>query len=185
MNVYDVVLLPALIFFARIVDVSIGTMRIVLIARGYKLLAPLLAFIEILVWISVLGRVMENLTSPLYYVAYAGGFAAGNYVGLVLEEKLAMGKCVMRIITRRDAHPLVDALRKMGYGVTAVDAHGNNGEVSILYAVIERKDIDHYVEIINRFNPGAFYTIEDVRHVNVGTMPFRENRRQFVVRKAK
>ena len=90
-EIFTFIILPILIFIARVCDVSIGTMRIIFISRGAKILAPLLGFFEILIWLVAIGKVMQNLDNIACYVAYAGGFATGNFVGIRIEEKLAMG----------------------------------------------------------------------------------------------
>lgn len=183
--VFTWVILPILIFLARILDVSLGTLRIVFVSRGNRLLAPLLGFFEVLVWITALGKIMENLSNPVTYLAYAAGFAAGNYIGIIIEEKIAAGNYIIRIITRTDAHSLAEALRQAGYTVTYQDAEGNRGPVAILYSIIKRSDTSHFVEIINRYNPQAFYTIEDVRFVNSEFIPVRPRRRFGTFRKGK
>ena len=107
-SIFSWVILPMLIFFARVLDCSIGTLRIIFIARSKKLLVPLLGFIEILIWLVAIRQIMENLTNVFYYIAYAGGFAMGNFVGICIEEKLAMGKLIFRIITQNNDNALVN-----------------------------------------------------------------------------
>jgi uncharacterized protein YebE (UPF0316 family) len=165
------VILPLLIFVARIADVSLQTMRIIFTSRGKKPLAPVVGFFEVLIWLVAIGQVMRNLTSVTCYLAYAGGFAMGNYVGLLLEEKLAVGVVLLRVITQDDPSLLIDHLRKENYGVTTVDAVGLRGKVNILMMVIRRVDARHIAQDILKFNPKAFYTIEDVRHVSSGIFP--------------
>jgi uncharacterized protein YebE (UPF0316 family) len=164
-GVYSWVLLPLFIFSARVFDVSLQTMRVIFVAKGFKHVAPLIGFFEILVWILAIGQIMQNLTNPILYIAYAGGFALGTFVGMVLENKVAVGKVGIRIITRKDAGILVNLLRNEHVGVTVVDADGPHGPVKIIYSIICRQDIHRVVEDIKRFNPHAFYTIEDVRFV--------------------
>lgn len=163
--------LPGLIFAARICDVTIGTLRIILVGRGHKYLAPLLGFFEILVWIVIIGKVMENLGNVVCYIAYAGGFATGNLVGIVIEEKLAMGMLVVRVITRKEANELVAGLRERGYGVTRVPAKGSQGPVELIYTVIRRSDMEDVIGMVKKFNPQAFYSVEDVRAVSKGVFP--------------
>jgi uncharacterized protein YebE (UPF0316 family) len=164
--VFDLLILPLFIFLARICDVSLDTLRIIFIAKGYKFIAPFIGFFEILIWIVVITRIMQNLDNWRCYVAYAGGFATGNFVGMLLDEKLAIGYEMVRVITKKDAHELTNALRKAGYGVTSVDAMGMQGEVGILYIVISRKKLNEVIGMINEYNPNAFYTIENVNFVN-------------------
>ena len=170
-DLFTFVILPLLIFMARITDVTIGTLRIVFISKGHKVIAPLLGFFEVLIWIFAIGKIMQNLDNLLCYFAYAGGFATGNYVGLKLEEKLAIGFEVVRIITRKDAYKLIQALHDEGYGTTSVEARGKSGIVHLVFMIIKRNNIKRIVSIINQFNPNAFYTIEDARTVHSGIFP--------------
>lgn len=173
-TLFTYVLLPLLIFVARIFDVTIGTLRIIFLSKGKKLLVPIFGFFEVLIWIIAIGKIMQNADSWISYVAYAGGFAAGNYIGLVIEEKLAMGTVVLRIIAQRSAHELAASLREKGFGITLVDAQGATGNVNILFTTIQRSDIKNVVSVINEYNPSAFYSIEDVRYVNQGVFPVRK-----------
>jgi uncharacterized protein YebE (UPF0316 family) len=170
-NLFAYVILPFLILIARVCDVTIGTVRIMFIARGNKLFAPILGFFEILIWLLAIQQIMRNLGNAFCYLAYAGGFAIGNYIGITIEEKVAYGKVVIQIITSKDASELFRSLRKKGFGVTKVAAEGASGPVSIVYSIIDRLDLDDVVQLINRFNPKAFYTIEDIRSVKEGIFP--------------
>jgi uncharacterized protein YebE (UPF0316 family) len=170
-DLYVYFLLPLLIFIARICDVTVGTMRIIMVSKGKKLLAPVLGFFEVLIWVMAIGKIMQNLSNPVCYIAYAGGFAIGNYVGMKVEEKLAMGLIVIRIITQKDASELIKALRDMGFGITEIDAMGKDKKVHVIYSIIKRHDVPVVTERINHFNPKAFYTIEDIRAVSQGVFP--------------
>lgn len=165
------IILPLLIFLARILDVSLQTIRIMFVSRGQRILAPLLGFFEVLIWIIAIGQIMQNLNNVFCYLAYAGGFASGTFIGIWLEERLAYGKVVLRIITRTEADELVRSLGKKGFGVTSIDATGRRGRVKIIYTVINRSDIDRVVREIETYNPRAFYSIEDTRFVNEGIFP--------------
>lgn len=167
---YAWVFLPLAIFLARVCDVSLGTVRIILISRGVKL-ATLIGFFEILVWLLAIGHIMQNLTNFGYYIAYAGGFAAGTYAGILIENKLSLGVVILRIITRRDATELIKHLKEQNYGVTTIDAQGVSGPVKIILIVINRHDVDNVVGIIKTFNPHAFYSVEDVRFAREGIFP--------------
>lgn len=171
--IYAWVVLPLLIFLARVGDVSLGTVRVVFVARGYRTLAPLIGFFEILIWIVVIGQVMKNLSNAACYVAYAGGFATGNYVGMWLAEKLSLGTVMVRIVTQKDAASLIGALRAADYGVTSLDAEGANGRVKVIFSIIPRRQIAHIIEKIQHFNPRAFFTIEEVASVAQGVVPER------------
>lgn len=162
------VTLPLLIFLARVGDQSIGTVRLIFLAKGEKLLAPLLGFFEVIIWLLTVSQVMKHIDNVLAFVAYGGGFAMGNYIGMVIEEKLSIGNVIIRIIPKKDTRELIQYLRESNYGVTSVQAEGSRGEVDIIFTITKRKNIDHVVSIINRFNPNAFYTIEDVKAINEG-----------------
>jgi uncharacterized protein YebE (UPF0316 family) len=170
---FTFILLPFLIFVARVCDVTLGTIRIIFVSRGQKLLAPLVGFVEILIWLTAIGKIMQNLGNVYCYVAYAAGFAAGNFVGIYIEEKLAMGVFLIRIITKKEAAQLIASLNSEGYGATSIAAQGSTGQVAVVYSVIKRGDLDRVVEIIKQFNPKAFYSIEDVRFVSQGMFPPR------------
>ncbi len=130
-NIFTWIILPLLIFIARVCDVTLGTVRIIFVSRGNKLIAPLLGFIEISIWLLAIRQIMQNLSNPFCYVAYALGFAFGNFVGIYIEEKAAFGKVVIRSITKTDASVLIDALRRKGFGVTNVHAEGSTGKVNV------------------------------------------------------
>lgn len=166
----DFVLLPLMIFFARIIDVSLGTLRIVMISKGQKRIAPLLGFFEVLIWLIAIGRIMQNLDNWICYVAYAGGYATGNYVGMLIEEKLAVGIVQLQIITGSESGQLINALKLAGYGITHQNAIGgaSGNLVNVIYSVVLRNDINKVVAIIREYSPNAFYSIGDVRFVNKG-----------------
>lgn len=168
--------IPLLICLARVTDVSIGTLRIIFVAKGLKLLAPILGFFEVSIWLAAISQVMANLNSITNFLAYAIGFSLGNYLGMYIESRLAIGHVVVRIITKRDATNLIAKLREQKYNVTVADAEGNEGEVSIIFTVIKRSAINKVVATINFFNPLAVYSIEDVRSVSEASLPIKGNR---------
>lgn len=165
---FNYFVLPFLIFLARICDVSIGTVRIVMVAKGQKMWAPILGFFEIMVWLMAISRIFANLDNWVCYIAYGLGFATGNYIGLKIEEKLAMGIVKIQIITRKTATQLIESLKASGYGLTYHDAKGGTEDVSIIYSIIKRIELPKVVEQIKTYNPNAFYSIEDVRFVSHG-----------------
>ncbi len=170
-ELFSLVILPIAIFFARICDVTFGTMRIIFISRGMKLIAPVLGFIEVFIWIVAIGQIFQDVTNPINYFAYAAGFAAGNYVGMVVEERLAVGLTLVRIISQRDATNLIDYLRGSGYGVTVINTEGKVGPGKIIFTVIKRKNLPYVVDAIHQYNPKAFYSVENVRSAYEGTFP--------------
>ena len=170
-GIFNWVILPVLIFMARVLDVSLGTIRIILVSKGQKVLAPLLGFFEVLIWLVAIGQVMQNLTNVLCYLAYGAGFAVGNFVGISLEEKLAMGHSVVRVVTAKETAPLVDMLVKAHYGVTCVEAKGATGNVMLIYTIVKRKDLPEVTRIISEFDKKAFYSIEDALTAKEGVFP--------------
>jgi uncharacterized protein YebE (UPF0316 family) len=175
---FDYLILPLLIFLARIVDVSMDTIRLIFIARGFRKFAPLIGFFQVLVWIITITRIMANLDNWTCYVAYAAGFAAGNFTGMILEERLALGVEMIRVITQRKADNLISALRDNGFPVTSINAAGSYGEVSVLYIIVRRKYISQVLELIRLYNPRAFYTIEDIRFVSKN-LPYNPEDKDF------
>jgi uncharacterized protein YebE (UPF0316 family) len=172
-DVYAWIVLPALVFCSRVMDVSLGTLRIIFIARGRRKIAPVMGFFEVLIWIVVVSQVIQNLHSPLAFIAYAAGFATGNYVGMRIEDKLAIGTLIVRVIVPHDAARLMSRLHAAGYGVTSVDAHGSAGDVTLLYTIVKRKDLPEVMSIIQTIHPKAFTAIEEVRSTTDGIFPAR------------
>ena len=164
-------IIPLLVFCARVCDVSLDTVRIMLLSKGKRHLAPILGFFQVLIWLLAIRQVILNLSNVACYVAFAGGFATGTYVGMIIEEKLAIGMEVVRVITRKEANELIAHLRKSGFGVTNISASGSTGQVNVIYTIAKRTDIRKIIEAIKKFNPRAFYTIEDVRSVSQGVFP--------------
>ncbi len=178
LDVNALIIYPLLIFFARMLDVPIGTLRIIFLAKGKKAIVPILGFFEVLLWLIVITKVVQNVDKPHYYLAYALGFAAGNWLGMLIDHKLAVGTVLVRIITAKPALALVDALREAGYMVTDVPAFGAKGQVNVIFTVIKRKSIDKVVSEIKIHNPQAFYTIEDIGFASkvASSLTTRENR---------
>lgn len=165
-DIVNYVLLPLFIFLARIFDVSLGTLRIIFVTKGMRSVAPFVGFFEVLIWLLAISRIMQDLDNWVSYVAYAGGFATGNFVGMYLEERLAIGHEMIRVITRKDASSLIEDLRNKGYGVTSVKAEGIEGEVAVIYIIARRSMIREVLDEINIFNPRALYTVESIKYVN-------------------
>ena len=153
-----------LIILARICDVSMGTLRVAFIARGRKYFAAACGFFEVLIWITVVSRVLTGEQHFLTYIAYAVGFTCGTLAGMFIEEHLAVGWSLVRVITHKPLGNLMQQLSAAGFGVTQQDAQGARGPVQVLVALMPRKRVGEIREIIQRFDPDAFYTIEDVRH---------------------
>jgi uncharacterized protein YebE (UPF0316 family) len=170
-GLFQWVVLPVFIFVARGLDVGLSTLRIASIAQGRSLVAAAIGFFEALLWLAVITQILRNLQNPACIVAWAGGFAAGNLVGLYLERRLAMGMQVVRIITQRAADELVTALAAAGFGVTVVDAQGVKEPVRLLFTVVRRRDVPRVLEIARSCHPRAFFSVEDVRQAGEGVIP--------------
>ncbi len=172
-NWYSWVILPLIVFCARVTDVSLGTLRIIFTSRGKRNIAPLLGFVEVFIWIVVVSQVVKNVHSFPAYFGYAAGFAVGTYVGMRIEERLAIGTLMIRIILSHEAMVLAQRLRSAGYGVTVADGSGASGEVKILFTIIPRKNLERVIETIKGVCPNAFYTIEELRSTESGIFPVK------------
>ena len=184
-DMFKWVILPILIFCARLIDVSLGTVRIIFISRGLKYIAPLIAFVEINIWLLAIGQIIVNINNIVCAVAYAAGFAMGNFIGILIEEKISIGLVIVRIITKHDAEKLIDCLIAANYGVTTVDADGVNGKVKLIFAIIRRGDLHTIIDSINRIHPHAFYSVEDVRSASDAIIPATKHGLLRLVRKGK
>jgi uncharacterized protein YebE (UPF0316 family) len=169
-------LLPVYIFLAEVCVVTICTMRTIFVARGMKILAPLLGVFEVSIWLFAIGEVMKHLNDWRCSAAFAGGFTLGNYLGVLLEEKLAIGSVGVRMITHLDAGRLIDALRAADYGVTCIQAEGSTGPVHVIYTVIKRKDLERVLSIARRFYPNLFYSVDDLHSATAGVAPLSRRR---------
>jgi len=163
--------LPLLVFFARVSDVTLGTLRIIFTARGKKQLAPILGFVEVFIWISAISQITKGAHNIVAYLAYACGFAVGTYVGLRIEEKLAMGTFVVRAILPERVKNLTETLHEKGYGYTRVSAVGSQGAVNLIYIVVSRKSLPEVASIVQNAHPKAFFTVEELRSVEYGVFP--------------
>lgn len=165
---YSWIILPLIIFFSRLCDVTLNTLRHVLSTKGYKKIPPILGFFEVLIWLIVIAQIMNNLSNIACYIAWAAGFATGNYVGLLIEEKLALGQQIIRIITNQEYENLIQALKNANHGITMVNGEGAKGPVKIIYTIAKRENIKSITDLINKYTPGAFYSIEDIRNTKQG-----------------
>lgn len=159
---------PTLIFLARVVDVSLQTFRILLIGRGLKLRAAVIGFVESLIWLAAISQVIQHLDRPAQFLAYAGGFAAGTWLGVYLEGRIALGLVAVRVITSEDARDLIDALAAEHFGVTNLAARGIQGKVRLIFTVLQRKQIERFLEIVRETHPKAFVSVSDVRSASEG-----------------
>ncbi len=165
------VVIPVLIFVARLIDVTLATMRHILITRGAKRIVPLLAFVEVTVWLLAMTQIMSNLDNLAYAFAWATGFAAGTYCGMALEEKLALGHQLVRIFCHQNPDELVGLLREHQYAVTAVPGNGGRGRVEVVLVAVARSKVRGLMAVLRRFDPSLFVTLEDLRTVQAGVFP--------------
>lgn len=169
---FNWVLLPLIIFFSRTCDVTLATLRNILIARNVKKIVPLIGFFEVLIWLVAVTTIIKNLNNVLCYIAFAGGYSMGIFVGIKIDARLALGMQVMRIITNNDnTASIMRALNEANLGVTQIDAQGSKGPVKVLLTILKRKNVAQVTELLQHHCPNAFYSIEDIRTVKQGIFP--------------
>ena len=162
-DLFSFLILPLLIFVARICDVSINTIRIIYMLGGRRLTATLLGFFEAFIWLLVIREIFKHLDNWLCYVAYPAGFACGIFVGMIIEEKIAYGKVIVRIITRKDVYQLIQYLNTQHFRFTKVEAEGPDGKENLVFTVLDRERLDDVLNQLKELIPTAFYTIEKVK----------------------
>lgn len=179
--IYAYAILPLLIFLARVIDVSLGTIRIIFISKGFKSLSLIIGFVEVLIWLAAINQIWSHLNNIWLYIAYAGGFAAGNYIGIWLDEKICLGDAMINIITRKNPKNLIQELRKNKYHMTIIDGKSGTKEtgVKIIFSVVKRKELKNVLKIIKETNPNAFFTVEDIRSVRKNGYLITPHRRSF------
>lgn len=156
-------LLAPAIFFARVADVSLGTFRTIIVFRGYRPLAAAIGFVEVMIWVAAAGQVFSNLDSWHLTVAYAGGFACGNYVGMWLESHIAIGRELVRAISFSEKGHLAERLREQGYRVVELSGNADHQPVEVVLVTERRCEIDALIATIRREDPQAIYTVSDVK----------------------
>lgn len=166
---------PFLIFFLRITDVSMATVRMLLMVRNKKLLVPILAFFEVCIWVFAVATVVQHLSSPWHLLGYAGGYATGNIVGMAIEERLAMGLATVRTMVKTGGAELASALRSNGFAVTEMTGIGRDGPVEVLYSVLRRRRVAPYVRMVDEAAPDSFVVVDEPRAVHRGWLfPLRK-----------
>jgi uncharacterized protein YebE (UPF0316 family) len=159
---FSYILLPLLIFMARIGDVSINTIRIIYVLGGRKGTATVLGFFESFIWLMAIRQIFEHMDNWICYVAYPAGFASGIFVGMIIEERIAYGKVIVRIITRKDVATLIRFLTSRQYRYTHVNAEGPDGHENLVFTVLERESLEDLLVVLKNILPTAFYTVEKV-----------------------
>src|SRR5690606_5020840 len=181
-TVFSYVVMPVLIFLARVGDVSLNTLRVMFVLNGKKNVAPILGFFEAFIWLLAIGQIIQNIDNPVSYLAYAGGFAAGTYVGMTIEEKLAIGRVLVRVITVEPMPELIDFMKERNYRFTNVGAEGRYGKVNLLFTVMKRDLLQEYITKVKECNDKAFYTIESVRRISEDDINVTEDSTGFTTR---
>lgn len=161
----DLLFTTLLIFCARVADVSMGTIRTIYVIRGQRSAAWWIGFFEVLIWVVAVSRVINDLDRPVYAVAYALGFATGNFVGVTLEQRLAMGNRVVRVFSRR-GDAIAQAIREAGYGATVFDGRGKDGPVELVYIEVPRREVKRVAAMVRAVDPNCFYVIDDIREAS-------------------
>lgn len=162
-NIYAYVILPLLIFIARVFEVSINTLRIIYMLGSRRNTATALGFFEALIWLLAIRQIFQHLDNWGSYVAYPGGFAAGIFVGMIIEERIAYGKVIVRIITRKEIAALIQYLYNQNFRFTVVNAEGPGGRENLVFSVLPRERLDDLLAELKQIIPSAFYTIESVK----------------------
>ncbi|GEM_PF-95996 len=163
--------LPILIFFARIVDVSIGTTRMILVINGHRFIAAVLGFFEVIVWVLAVGGVIAFLSDPVALIAYGLGFAVGTLVGMTIEEKIALGFRMIRVVNRDPSNQLAAKLREKDYRVTQVAGQGRDGAVEVVFLGVKRRCLRKALAEVEAIAPEAFVTIERTDKASVANDP--------------
>jgi len=169
------------VFLAELCVVTIGTIKTIFVARGMKGLAPFLGFFEVSIWLFAISQILQNLSDLGLSLAFAGDFTAGNFLGVLVEKKLAIGSVVVRVITARDVTDLIGGLQAAEYGVTTIDAQGTTGPVKIVFTIVRRKGLEHVVSIIKGFDTNAFYSVDDLQSLQAGIFPMSKGRLRGLV----
>lgn len=157
-----------LIFVARIADMSLDTVRLIMITRSMRKWAALIGFVEITIWVMAVSQVISNLDNLWNVLAYSGGFATGTAVGMWVGEKLALGHVDIRIISMTQGAEIVQAIHEAGYGATELQASGKSGPVSLVRIVIPRKQVPEVMGLVNRIDPTSFITVDEPQQVIQG-----------------
>lgn len=175
MESWTVLSMCLLIVAARIADVSLGTLRTIMVVQGRRAVAFVLGFCELLIWVTVVSSVITELRAqPLYAIAYALGFACGNYVGMTIERRLALGRQVVRLITRRGPE-LAQALREAGLRVTQFDGYGRDGPVQEVFIETGRRTAARVIAQARALDPRCYYIVDDIRLASSAAVPLRES----------
>ncbi len=178
---FNWIILPLLIFISRLGDVTMATLRHIFISKGFKKIVPILGFFEVLIWLVAMRQVFSHLNNAACFLAWAAGFSAGTYLGMFIEERLAMGSQIIRIISNDDITVLTEVLKSNHQGITIVDGQGAMGPVKLIFMIVKRVNKQEVIGWIHQYTPHAFYTIEDVKSSEHGV--FSDNNKGSAIKR--
>jgi uncharacterized protein YebE (UPF0316 family) len=161
-------LLPFIIFALRVIDMSLDTLRVLFVIRGRKMNAWVLGFFQSVIWVIAISSVLSNLSNIWTIIGYGSGFATGNVVGMMIEEKLAIGHGHLRVISSTHGYAISDAIRSAGYAATELSGRGKDGTVAVVTTSVQRRDIDRVRRKVLEVDPQAFITVQEVRPLHRG-----------------
>ena len=157
------------IFFARVMDVTLSTMRTLMVVQSRKVQAAIIGFFEVIIYVTALGKVVGSLDNPLNLLAYGLGFACGTYIGITVENKIALGNLAAQIILKTaDNHELIEVLRENKFGVTVIEGYGIEGPREILNVAFNRKDLEKLRRLVYEYDEKAFITVNNINPVSGG-----------------
>ncbi|HKZ56034.1 MAG TPA: DUF5698 domain-containing protein [Anaerolineales bacterium] len=160
--------LPIVIFLLRVTDMTLDTLRVLIVIRGLKAMAWILGFFQSAIWVIAVTSVLGNLGNPWTLIGYAAGFASGNVVGMLIEERVAIGHGHLRVISSRLGSAISEAIRSAGYAATEIAGRGKDGAVTLVISSVRRRDIDRIQKEVARVDPEAFVAVEEIRPLHRG-----------------
>lgn len=162
-----------LIFVLRMLDVGMATVRIVLLGKGRKGASAALGFVESLIWVIAVVRVLDGLDEPLRMIAFAAGFSAGTYLGAKVEEWMALGQSLIRVVASNESEPVAPMIRGQNFGATVINGDGMDGDVRITFTVVPRKSVGDITRRIQAISPDAYVTVDSTTSID---LPRRQER---------
>lgn len=170
-DIISYLLLPALIFLARLADVTVATVKLMFVVNNARKMAAILGFFEALITIMALSRIMQDASNLLAFVMYAAGFASGTYVGMWIESKMAYGSVLIRIISKEMPEELFQYLSEKKYNFSLVDGYDAFGNTRVLFTVCKRSNTQDMLNHLEQIAPQALYTVESVKQASLNLIP--------------
>ena len=181
----DIILTGLFIFFARVADVSLGTLRMLMLVKGRRLPSAFIGFFEVIIYVVAFNAILGSLDNLGNLLAYALGFASGNYIGGMVEEKLAFGIQSAQIITMKEPLNLACRLRELGYGVTIIEGSGRTGTQFLLQTLVERKHMHELSKVVDEWDRDNFMIVTDARSYQGGTVSKQKQKKAALNKKGK